>query len=45
MVVAAFKSFLRNFCGRELNRTSNVLYDKFDLCNEEIDVRAKTYEL
>ena len=40
-----FLSFLRNFCGRELNRTSNVLYDKFDLCNEEIDVRAKTYEL
>ena len=40
-----FLSFLRNFCGRELNRTSNVLYDKFDLCNEEIDVRAKTYDL
>ena len=40
-----FLSFLRNFFRRELNRTSNVLYDKFDLCNEEIDVRAKTYEL
>ena len=40
-----FPSFLRNSCGRELNRTSNVLYDKFDLCNKEVDVRAKTYEL